>query len=482
MYFKRLIQGLLFSFCASLLGDYQYHVTDKQSSDELIVSATITKSRLAVVINPEFKDRYLVNDFFVEYEDEDVDLTKLDGSLVLMPFLCNVVTIVWISGKKYFVDSMDEDLYHSFARIKKVFQKLYPKTSWDGDIIPRKIVKNTDQRAMKDPHREIALLYSAGLDSTSSSFYHSDKKQLLITACGQWDIPLEEPDLWEKRKRRMVHFARKYGHTNSFLKSNYVSFLNWEVLGNLSPEIYVWREDANEGIGMAGIAAPILLAKGYTELLIASSFTWNYPYPYAANPLVDNNIHFAEIFSVKHDQFSFSRIDKIVTMIRIIKEKKMDIPFMKVCAGQQNYNCCKAGCNKCLQTIMALLILGQDPFPWGFDISPDEALSRIKEYLKTDLSYWIRWNFLCMKKKIQRMLSQHKSVPKNVRWLLDVPLDGYTVPLNESVTFKPKKFKEFVNWPQFKELAPSSVVIPPHIKQLRLVEETKDILWGEDDE
>ena len=84
--------------------------------EDLIVTTTITKNKLEVQIHPEFKAQYLVSDFFVEYEDEDVDLTALDRSLVLMPFLCDVVTIVWISGKKYFIESLDEDLYHSFVK------------------------------------------------------------------------------------------------------------------------------------------------------------------------------------------------------------------------------------------------------------------------------------------------------------------------------------------------------------------------------
>lgn len=180
---------LLF-FLMSNLCLFSQLAADKPPIEDLIVSTTITKNKLEVIVHPEFKAQYLVSDFFVEYEDEDVDLTALDRSLVLMPFLCDVVTIVWISGKKYFIESLDEDLYHSFVRIKKVFQKLYPKTAWDGEIIPKKVVKNCEQCTLKDPCNQIALLYSAGLDSTASSFYHCDRKQLLITACGQWDIPL----------------------------------------------------------------------------------------------------------------------------------------------------------------------------------------------------------------------------------------------------------------------------------------------------
>ena len=47
-----------------------------------------------------------------------------------------------------------------------------------------------------------ALLFSGGLDSTSTALAHLDKKQLLITAWGHWDLPLNEPALWQVRKRK----------------------------------------------------------------------------------------------------------------------------------------------------------------------------------------------------------------------------------------------------------------------------------------
>ena len=31
---------------------------------------------------------------------------------------------------------------------------------------------------------------------------------------------------------------------------------------------------------------------------------------------------------------------------------------------------------------MALLVLGEDPFPWGFDITPEEALYALKNISK----------------------------------------------------------------------------------------------------
>ena len=62
---------------------------------------------------------------------------------------------------------------------------------------------------------------AAGLDSTSTAFAHLNKKQLLITAWGHWDIPLAERGLWQARRSKIEAFAHEWGNETSFIKSNY---------------------------------------------------------------------------------------------------------------------------------------------------------------------------------------------------------------------------------------------------------------------
>ena len=100
-----------------------------------------------------------------------------------MPFILNVVSIVWISGSHYYVDSMDENLFYSLQKVKKVVEALYPHTSFSGELIPRRLTTNVPPRLL-DKNTHIALLFSGGLDSTTTSFHYFDKKQLLIIGLG----------------------------------------------------------------------------------------------------------------------------------------------------------------------------------------------------------------------------------------------------------------------------------------------------------
>ena len=208
---------------------------------DLIDSVTVHKNEVRIAINKDFKKKYLLGDFFAEY-DENIDLTELDYSIQIMPFIINVVSIIWISGKDYYIESMDQELHESLKKVKEVFKRMYKRTQWEGNLIPRKLVKNTYKHKLKKESKErMALLFSGGVDSTASSLYHKDKKQLLVTVWGHWDLPLHDKKLWAIRKQQLIDFGSSYGHENSFIKSNYYSFLNRPVLDNISPEISSWR-------------------------------------------------------------------------------------------------------------------------------------------------------------------------------------------------------------------------------------------------
>ena len=332
----------------------------------LIETMRVTKNKVTVTINKEFKRKYLKEDFFAVY-DPNINLEAYDYSVRSMPFIMNVITIVWISGNTYYVDEMDTELYESLKRIKKVFQVMYPKTRWDGELIARTLV---DHRGIfrGDEQTQTALLFSGGIDSTSSSFAHSDKKQLLITAWGHWDLPLNEPALWNVHKKRTLDFAQTYSHETAFIKSNYSSFLRWEYLSKITPEIVKWRLGAVEGLGWAGLTAPVLLSRGYPVLRIASSHTWLYPFPSAATPFVDNNIRFCGL-RVIHDQYDMTRSAKIAFIAQTVKEKNLRKPFLKVCSYEKKNDKNCGICRKCVSTIMGFYAIGEDPKPYGMHLS-----------------------------------------------------------------------------------------------------------------
>ena len=93
----------------------------------------------------------------------------------------NVISIVWFSGKMYYIDAMDKELFHSLSVIKQVFKRFYPNTSWEGELVPRRLVKNKPvAELIPEAAERHALMFSNGLDSTCAAFLHEEKSLLLI--------------------------------------------------------------------------------------------------------------------------------------------------------------------------------------------------------------------------------------------------------------------------------------------------------------
>ncbi len=251
---KQLAVVEIFIFATQIFVQQGYAAT--QQAVNLIEELRINKNRIDVIINRDFKDQYLRDDFFVEYEDE-INLEQLDYSIVTIPFIMNVVSMVWISGKRYCIESMDENLYYSLKKIHEIFELLYPNTSWNGELIPKKLVKNSV--SLQEDGNRIALLFTCGLDSVCSSLRHRDKKQLLINIFRIEEVFGKEYEL--DYKQQLIDFAQQYGHENSFMRSNFLDFLNHRVLNTISPEIDCWRTGAVEGLSWAGLVAPILVWK-----------------------------------------------------------------------------------------------------------------------------------------------------------------------------------------------------------------------------
>lgn len=184
----------------------------------IIREVLVKKNAIKVIINKKFKEKYLQSNFFARY-DKDIDLSKLDYSVQILPFISNVISIIWISGKTYYVDSLDEEFYNSMKTVKEVFKRMYPETKWNGQLIPRKLVKN--RFTYEGEKERTALLFSGGLDSVTSSLHHRTKKQLLVTVNGHWDLPLDDKELWRKRKKELRAWGERFGHENTFINSNY---------------------------------------------------------------------------------------------------------------------------------------------------------------------------------------------------------------------------------------------------------------------
>lgn len=446
---KKLLGVILLAVCNPLRSANEHGI----AYPNLIERISVQGNKITVTPHEGFKKQYLTANFFAEY-DADINLKQFDATVLAMPFIMNVISIVWISGNIYSIDEMDEEIFHSLERVKKVFQTMYPNTNWYGELKPRKLVSSHDRpnhyeqsESQNNRNERTALLFSGGLDSTSTALAHLDKKLLLITAWGHWDLPLTEPALWNIRKKKITAFAHQFENEASFIRSNYQSFLKWEYLSSLTPEIKKWRLGAVEGLGWAGLCAPILLSKGYPTLRIASSHTWLYPFPSAASPFVDNNIRLCGL-QIMHDQFDMTRLQKIAFVCDGYKKYDVKQPFLKICSVEKKFdsNCCN--CRKCISTAVGFYALNKNPKEYGLNLSLTQAVQKTEELLApSKLNFYTILYFKELQHTLKLRVEQGEKLPAELSKLLAINLEA-KIPYDTLDQWK-------IDWGEMKALLPN---------------------------
>jgi hypothetical protein len=321
------------------------------SKNYLIDHIDVNKSRLEVFACKKFKKQYQLDDFFAEYDD-DIDLGKIDYSILQIPFLLNVIPIIWLFGEGYHIEKMDENLAHSLQEVREAFQTMHPNIAWNGELISDKLVSNTQaiQHVNETTDDSIGVLFSGGVDSVYTSFRHIDKPQVLISIWGG-NVALENESGWAITRDQCKQFGLLYGHENAFIKSNFSRFLYTSLLKtrlkSITGKILNWWLYAQYGLGLTGLTAPLLFGRRSKKLFISSAGR-DYQEPHAARFLKNSRLVWAGI-SVTDEGIEFPRQEKIGFIKGFCEDQKKPKPTLNVCFSDTRIhgdNCCR--CEKCL--------------------------------------------------------------------------------------------------------------------------------------
>ncbi len=437
-------------------------VAIKEKVEPLIEAARVQDNCSHIVINKEFAKQFLDENIFYTMYDETVDLTKVPYSVRTIPFISNVIAIVWISGKTYSIPSMDERFYHGLLEVRKAFKRMYPQTSWDGHLEPEDRIPSSSYEQMSD-HSKAGVLFSGGLDSTSAAYELLAKNlQLtLIMMRGQGSAMLSDDDRWKNQKELGDNFANRHGAQLTWLTSNYHAFLNRPYLASLSPEINDWRVDAIEDLGMWGMTAPILFTRGLPALYMASSRDWEYPYISVGNPLVDHHLSFGNTIKLECTQFDKARAEKVAYVVQQVKNGT-SMPLVHVCYHGKFPSCELIECRKCLPTAFAFYAFGANPTEYGFQSTGEKLMEQMKAFLERKQPHMTLWQLM----KLQDILRQKESMPAELKWFLDVDLAANVEPSYI-------KGKKSVTWDDLRDLAPDGLHIPRVKKKILVAEEVE---------
>jgi len=317
-------------------------------------------------------ERYFQSNlFWVKY---DVDIHEVDASILGIPILFNIIAVAWVTGADIYIKELDNSFLTALNRIKAILQRWFPRFPFSTNIHVENIVFN------KVDSHIYGLLFSGGLDSTTSYIQHRNKKPNLIMIWGA-DIPLDRNDFWRKIKTLYKKFAERADVKINFLKSNIQEFLNvyrLDIEFSRYLEGASWWNAVQHGQFSLGICAPLTITNNIGILLHASSFTGNYKYPQFSHPLIESKLSWAGI-KIIHDGWELSRQEKIGQVLKnYLMNNKFNFPI-RVCFSQyRGLNCNK--CEKCYRTITGLVLENIDPNKYGFHISSD-FFAFLKRYL-----------------------------------------------------------------------------------------------------
>lgn len=369
--------------------------------------------------------------FFYEYLFP-FDFTKIPVAVLNIPFVMNLMPLVWFGNVQLSVETLDKAFYDCLEEIKAGIQRVYPKAHLGGMLNVGTLVDCSYQ-----PQERYTAFFTGGADASATLINQIEKKPELFYIWGA-DRRLEDAETFEETRRYISKTANDLGLFSFFIKSPVRYFYDGTRITN-----YFWKtlkdswwHGAQHSIGMVSLMAPYAYANKIKTHFIASSFTKEAEGKIhcISFPFIDNALRFSST-TVYHDGYELSRQEKINKIVEFCRSKHLSME-MKVCfSPKDGINC--NHCEKCMRTIMAIVAAGDDPNKYGFSVN-NETFIEIQNYLSTHLLYhtahWkaIRDEFRKSKEKWE--------TDKRVAWILGFRFN----PLRIYIKFAINKIKRML--------------------------------------
>ncbi len=336
------------------------------------IGVSVNTIEYCYAIEGDWKKYFRLNKSMrIEY---GMDMNTVPISILAIPFLCNILPIVWLCDAEAVVDEIDKDFYDNVSYIKKGYEQMYPMLEFRGRINAKKIVHNQVKNQNKT-----AAFFSGGVDAYTTLFRHLDEKPCLVTVWGA-DVSLSDTGGGQNVIRHTRKAADEYNLDYEIIKTNFREFIDE---GNLSKLVKGsgdgWWHGFQHGIGIISHAAPIAYARGLKTVYIASSFPEKMKgrYTCASDPVIDNYVRYCGCATV-HDGYEMERQEKVNFLVR---KKSEGLPIkLRVCWQESGgKNCCR--CEKCYRTILEIISEGDDPNEYGF-VWDDKAIKACRNDMR----------------------------------------------------------------------------------------------------
>lgn len=371
----------------------------------------------------------------IEYS---TDISSIPYSIAVIPFICNVLPIIWLFDAELIIDEVDKVFFESISEFKKGYEQMYPEFKFKGKISVSKYVENNNEI------KRSAVLFSGGVDAFQTLLSHISENPLLITIWGA-DIFVDNVNGWKHMDEHINKTSQLYGLDYYYVKSNFREYINERVLDNYITMKKVgleWWHDFQHGISIISHSAPLSYVLNIGTVYIASSFTYRDigNYTCASDPSIDNYVRFMNT-TVKHDGYELTRQMKIHNLCKYYDETKVRIPLRVCWESKDGENCCN--CEKCYRTMLAIIAENHDPVDFGFSLYSKNVREKMLMELKNkyDITYNKRYYY------IQETLRNNYSLeecPEDLKWFYISNLDSQNFVNKKRTTRKIKSIIKYI--------------------------------------
>jgi hypothetical protein len=385
-----------------------------------IIDVKVLGKRITVKYKTEgiIKCYFLEEEFYVEYTSsvENVGL-----EVAIIPFICNVLPIIWIFNTKLVVDKLDFEFYNSLEAVKKGYIDMYPYIDFAGEVKVNELIESQSFNGNKS-----LCLFSGGVDGTFTLNYHLDKKPVLISIRGA-DVKLSNLDGWKNVLKSIENVANLHMLNLEIVNSNLRDIVNETNLNRyvLPLSNTFWWQGFQHGIGMLGLVAPYAFQYGISKIYIASTYSKSDKRKYvcASDPTIDNMLKFHGC-SIIHDGYDYNRQEKLHMIIKAATNSGV-YPFLRVCfTSDSGDNCCI--CEKCLRTVLGIYAERGEPRKFGFNKINDNfwGLSLKLEYVIRTLNpERFKYSYPPIQKALRKNYD-YLEVTRSLKWFYNIDIEN----------------------------------------------------------
>jgi len=74
--------------------------------------------------------------------DYSIEVEDVPSGVAVIPFVCNVLPVVWLTDTVLEVPSLDRDFYKSIQAFKQGYENMYPMLPFNGKVVCDSICNN----------------------------------------------------------------------------------------------------------------------------------------------------------------------------------------------------------------------------------------------------------------------------------------------------------------------------------------------------